>query len=164
MILTGLRGVGKTVLLNEIERLARNDGYHTVAFEAHEDKSLAILIVPYLRSLIFELNRLAGTGEKVKRSLAVLRSFIGGIKVSVGEVSFGLDIEPEQGTADSGDIEIDLPSLFVAVGVAALNYEGILTKLRQNRYNNLTKRAHLKTLERIALIPRAVYSAYGGVL
>jgi 15-cis-phytoene synthase len=49
-----------------------------------------------------------------------------------------------------------------AVGVAALNYEGILTKLRQNRYNNLTQRAHLKPLERIALIPKAVYSVYAG--
>lgn len=49
-----------------------------------------------------------------------------------------------------------------AVGVAALNYESILTKLRQNNYDNLTKRAHLKTFERIALIPRAVYSVYGG--
>jgi phytoene synthase len=49
-----------------------------------------------------------------------------------------------------------------AVGVAALNYEGILTKLRQNRYNNLTQRAHLKTFERIALIPKAVYSVYAG--
>ena len=51
-----------------------------------------------------------------------------------------------------------------AVGVAALNYEGILTKLRQNRYNNLTQRAHLKPLERIALIPKAVYSVYSSVL
>jgi 15-cis-phytoene synthase len=51
-----------------------------------------------------------------------------------------------------------------AVGVAALNYEGILTKLRQNRYNNLTQRAHLKPLERIALIPKAVYSVYGGIV
>jgi 15-cis-phytoene synthase len=50
-----------------------------------------------------------------------------------------------------------------AVGVAALNYESILTKLRQNKYDNLTKRAHLKTFERIALIPKAVYSVYGGV-
>lgn len=50
-----------------------------------------------------------------------------------------------------------------AVGVAALNYESILTKLRQNNYDNLTKRAHLKTFERIALIPKAVYSVYGGV-
>ena len=47
-----------------------------------------------------------------------------------------------------------------AVGVAALNYEGILHKLRQNRYDNLTRRAHLRTFERIALIPKAVYSVY----
>lgn len=51
-----------------------------------------------------------------------------------------------------------------AVGVAALNYEGILHKLRQNNYNNLTQRAHLKTYERIALIPKAFYSVYGSVL
>jgi hypothetical protein len=119
LILTGLRGVGKTVLLNEIERLAESSGYRTVALEAHEDKPLALLITPALRSLLFELDRMAGTGNKVKRGLAVLRSFIGGIKVSVGEVTFGLDIEPEQGSADSGDIEIDLPNLFVAIGEAA---------------------------------------------
>lgn len=47
-----------------------------------------------------------------------------------------------------------------AVGVAALNYEAILHKLRQNRYDNLTRRAHLKTLERLALIPRAVFGVY----
>ncbi|MCA9836279.1 MAG: phytoene/squalene synthase family protein [Trueperaceae bacterium] len=51
-----------------------------------------------------------------------------------------------------------------AVGVAALNYEGILHKLRQNGYNNLTERAHLKTYERIALIPKAFYSVYGSAL
>jgi hypothetical protein len=119
MILTGLRGVGKTVLLNEIERLARKNNYHTIALEAHEDKPLAVLIIPSLRSLLFELDRLAGAGNKAKRALAVLRSFIGGIKVSVGEVTFGLDIEPEHGAADSGDIEIDLPNLFVAVAEAA---------------------------------------------
>src|SRR6266550_2793544 len=51
MLLTGLRGVGKTVLLNEIERLARDAKYHTVAMEAHEDKPLGPLIAPSLRSL-----------------------------------------------------------------------------------------------------------------
>jgi 15-cis-phytoene synthase len=50
-----------------------------------------------------------------------------------------------------------------AVAVAALNYEGILYKLRQNSYDNLTKRAHLKSYERLVLIPRAVYGVYGGV-
>jgi hypothetical protein len=61
----------------------------------------------------------AGAGDKVKRGLAVLRSFVGGIKVTVGDVSFGLDIEPVKGAADSGDLEIDLPNLFVAVAEAA---------------------------------------------
>jgi phytoene synthase len=50
-----------------------------------------------------------------------------------------------------------------AVGVAALNYEGILHKLAQNRWDNLTRRAHLHSLERIALIPRAVVGAYVGI-
>jgi 15-cis-phytoene synthase len=44
----------------------------------------------------------------------------------------------------------------VAVAVAALNYEAIMQKLRQNRYDNLTRRAYLRPHERLALIPRAV--------
>jgi hypothetical protein len=119
MLLTGLRGVGKTVLLNEIERLANADGYRTLSMEAHEDKPLGPLIAPYLRTLLYDLNRMTGTGHKVKRGLAVLRSFVSALKVTVGDVSIGLDIEPEKGTADSGDLEIDLPNLFVAVAEAA---------------------------------------------
>lgn len=119
MLLTGLRGVGKTVLLNEIERMAKAAGFRTLAIEAHEDKPLGPLIAPSLRTLLYDLNRVAGAGDKVKRGLAVLRSFVGALKVTVGEVSFGLDIDPEKGTADSGDLEIDLPNLFVAVAEAA---------------------------------------------
>lgn len=119
MLLTGLRGVGKTVLLNEIERLARAEGYHTIAVEAHEDKRLGPLLAPHLRRLLFDIDRAAGAGDKVKRGLAVLRSFIGAIKLTIGEVDIGLDIEPEKGAADSGDLEIDLPNLFVAVAEAA---------------------------------------------
>src|SRR5947209_5516649 len=76
LLLTGLRGVGKTVLLNEIERLAQAEKYRTISIEAHEDKPLGPLIAPYLKSLLFELNRLAGAGDKVRRGLAVLRSFM----------------------------------------------------------------------------------------
>ncbi len=119
MILTGLRGVGKTVLLNEIERLAQNHAYQTISIEAHEGKALGPLIAPYLRTLLFDLNRIAGAGDKVKRGLAVLRSFLGGLKVTMNDVTVGLDIEPEKGAADSGDLEIDLPNLFVAIGEAA---------------------------------------------
>ena len=119
MLLTGLRGVGKTVLLNEIKRMADSDGYRTISIEAHEGKALGPLIAPYLRSLLYDLDRIAGAGDKVKRGLAVLRSFVGALKVTVGDISIGLDIDPEKGSADSGDLEIDLPNLFVAIGEAA---------------------------------------------
>lgn len=119
MLLTGLRGVGKTVLLNEIKRMADNDGYRTIFIEAHEGKALGPQIAPHLRSLLYDLDRIAGTGDKVKRGLAVLRSFIGSLSLTIGDVSIGLDIEPEKGTADSGDLEIDLPHLFIAIGEAA---------------------------------------------
>jgi hypothetical protein len=119
MLLTGLRGVGKTVLLNEIERMAKADDYRTIVVEAHEDKQLAPLLAPHLRTLLYELDRLAGAGNKVKRGLAVLSSFLSGIKVTVGDVSVGLDIDPERGAADSGDLAFDLPNLFAAVAEAA---------------------------------------------
>jgi hypothetical protein len=119
LLLTGLRGVGKTVLLNEIERKAKAAGYQTILLEAHEEKPLGELIYPALRSLLYELDRVAGAGDKVKRGLAVLRSFIGSIKLTVNDVALGLDIEPAKGTADSGDLEIDLPNLFMAIAEAA---------------------------------------------
>ena len=119
LLLTGLRGVGKTVLLNEIERMAQNAGYRTILVEAHEGKSLAVLLAPHLRRLLFDLDRIAGAGDKVRRGMAVLKSFVGAIRVTVGDIDIGLDIEPEPGAADSGDLEVDLPSLFMAVGEAA---------------------------------------------
>lgn len=119
LLLTGLRGVGKTVLLNEIDRMAQAAGYRTVFLEAHENKPLGPLLAPSLRTVLYDLDRAAGTGNKVKRALAVLRSFVGTLKVTVNDVTLGLDIEPERGSADSGDLEIDLPNLLVAVGEAA---------------------------------------------
>jgi len=119
ILLTGLRGVGKTVLLNEIDRLALGQGYRTIVVEAHERKSLAALLVPPLRRLLFDLDRIAGLGDKAKRGLAVLKGFMDGMKLSVGEIAVSLDVDAEKGAADSGDIESDLPNLFVAVAEAA---------------------------------------------
>lgn len=120
LMLTGLRGVGKTVLLNEIEQNARDLGFRTIIVEAHEEKSLAALLAPHMRTLLFELDRLAGAGNKVRQGLSILKSFIGAIRLSVGEIDLGLDITGEMGTADSGDLEVDLPILFVALGEAAV--------------------------------------------
>jgi hypothetical protein len=119
MLLTGLRGVGKTVLLNEMERLAIGRDYRTISVEAHESKPLAVLLAPHLQRLLFDLDRIAGAGAKVRRGFAVLRSFLGAFKVTMNDVTVGLDIDPERGSADSGDLEIDLPNLFVAIGEAA---------------------------------------------
>ena len=119
MLLTGLRGVGKTVLLNEIEHKARQVGFRTILIEAHEGKALGPLIAPHLWKILFELGRVTGLGNKVRRGLSVLRSFISGLKITVNDVTIGLDIEPERGVADSGDLDIDLPNLFVALAEAA---------------------------------------------
>ncbi|MGE3919819.1 MAG: AAA family ATPase [Gammaproteobacteria bacterium] len=119
LLLTGLRGVGKTVLLNELERLAAQMGYSTVLIEAREDKTIREILAPHLRTLLYQLVRLSGVGDKVRRGLAVLRSFISTIKVKVGEIEVGIDIEAEKGSADSGDLETDLTNLFIAVSEAA---------------------------------------------
>ena len=129
LLLTGLRGVGKTVLLNEIDRIARTEGCQTISIEAHEDKPLGALLAPPLRQLLFGLDRIAGTGDKARRALAVLKSFASSIKVTVGDVDIGLNIQPERGTADSGDIEVDLPSLFMAVAEAAEDRRTVVTIL-----------------------------------
>lgn len=119
MILVGLRGVGKTVLLNRIAQDARVSDCQTIMIECHERKPLAELLIPSLRSLLFDLDRMGNLSEKVRRGLSILRSFIGSIRVKVQEVEFGLDIEPERGSADSGDLEADLAHLLVAVAEAA---------------------------------------------
>ena len=119
LMLTGLRGVGKTVLLNEIERLALSEKYQTISIEAQEEKQLSATLAPHLRKLLYELDRMAGVGDKVRRGIRVLKSFISTFKVSYGEVGVSIDIDPEKGAADSGDLEVDLPLLLAAVAEAA---------------------------------------------
>lgn len=122
MILVGLRGVGKTVLLGEIYHLAEEEGYKVTLIEAHESrqkKSLAELLFPHLRRILFDLNRGELISEKAKKALRVLKSFISAFKLKTGDIEFSLDMDAETGEADSGDLEVDLASLFVAIGDAA---------------------------------------------
>src|SRR5882724_10908625 len=100
MMLVGLRGVGKTVLLNRIREQAESLGFAVVTMEATESRRLPELLTPGLRQVLFHLDALAGVNDKVKRGLRVLRSFIGALKIKAAEVEFGLDINPEKGTAD----------------------------------------------------------------
>ena len=118
-IAVGLRGVGKTVLLNRIQQMAEEAGFRTVFVEAHEQKTLPDLLLPPLRRLLLTLDRLGQLNETVKRALRVLKSFMTGVKLKYGEAELALDIDPEIGSADSGDLEADLPELFAAIGSAA---------------------------------------------
>ncbi|MFV1995952.1 MAG: ATP-binding protein [Verrucomicrobiales bacterium] len=97
LLLTGLRGVGKTVLLNEIHRSARELDYQRILVEAHEDKPLPALLAQPLRTLLFNLDRMEGTKDKVRRALAVLRGFVSSVRITYDDIPIGIDIEPEKG-------------------------------------------------------------------
>ena len=121
-ILVGLRGVGKTVLLNRIREMAHESSVEAILVEAHEEKSLPALLIPPLRKILLRLDARENISEKTKRGLRVLRSFIGKFKtrIKVGELAeIELGVDPEHGTADSGDLESDLGDLLLAVAEAA---------------------------------------------
>jgi hypothetical protein len=117
--LVGLRGVGKTVLLNKVRELASGLDYRAVLIEAHEGKPLAALLLPALRQVLISLDRMAQISQKAKRGLRVLKSFFDGLKLKYHDIEIGIDIDPESGVADSGSLEADLAEVFVAVGEAA---------------------------------------------
>lgn len=118
-LLIGLRGVGKTVLLNRIRGIAQENGYHAALIEIHENKSLAALLVPCLRQILLALDKKEKMSDQVRQGLRILKSFISGIKISINDIDVGLGITPETGIADSGDLEVDLPELLFAVAQAA---------------------------------------------
>ena len=117
IIVVGLRGVGKTVLLVRFQRQAETLGYHAALIEAHEGKRLPELVVPPLRKMLLALSLTAAAGDKGRRALRVLRSFMGSVKIKWNDIELG--IEPLAGVADNKDLEQDLADLFVAVGEAA---------------------------------------------
>jgi AAA+ ATPase superfamily predicted ATPase len=119
LLFVGLRGVGKTVLLREIRRRALDKEYAVEMMEAQEEHTIADLLVPALRRLLLELDATKKTIAAVKRGLRVLRSFLGTVKVAAGHVELTLGVDPEEGRADSGDLEADLKDLLIALGEAA---------------------------------------------
>lgn len=116
-ILLGLRGVGKTVLLNRIEGLAEDTGYLTSYIEARDDTTLATLIYPRLHQVLRKLSSVESAKAKAIAALKGLKSFAGAFKLTIGDV--GIAYEPEPGVADSGIMDEDLTDLFLLVGEAA---------------------------------------------
>ena len=119
LLMVGLRGVGKTVLLNRICRDAECRGFTTLLLEAPEDRSLPGLLAAPLHSVLVKMNRRAATGDAAKRALSALAGFVRAMKVNFGDISIGIDIEGEPGIADSGHLDFDLSDLLTAVGEAA---------------------------------------------
>ena len=118
-MLVGLRGVGKTVLLDRVREDAEAVGIHTARIEAPEGRSLPALLAPQLRQALLRLSQIEAAKDFAVRGLRALAGFASKLKVTFGDIEVGIDYEPEPGLADNGDLEHDLQALFEQVGLAA---------------------------------------------
>ena len=111
----GLRGVGKTVLLNRFDQMAQEEGLARAFIEAPESGDFEHLLAARLRSILLELDR-GKVSRAVKRALGTLKSFSFNLPEGA---SISLEIDPIAGSADSGVLADDVTDLLVAVGEAA---------------------------------------------
>jgi hypothetical protein len=116
-MMVGLRGVGKTVLLNRVAQMAEAHRLVSLMIEAPEDKPLPELLVPPLRRLLLSMDTGKGASAAVRRGLGVLAGFAKAMKIKVGDLEFG--VETHKGVADTGDLDNDLPEVLIAVAEAA---------------------------------------------
>lgn len=119
LILWGLRGVGKTVLLNQIRLDAEARGFISAKIEAPEGKSLPASLAPALRAALLRLDRLQAVKAKASDAMAALAGFVGALRLRYGDIEASIDVTGQRGLADSGDLELDLSDLISAVGEAA---------------------------------------------
>ena len=119
VLMVGLRGVGKTVLLDQMRLEAEKSGVHTIRIEAPESRSLPGLLAPQLRLALLRLSHVEAAKHLAQRGLRALAGFAKALKVKYEDLEVGLDLEPEAGLADNGDLEGDLTSLLEQVGAAA---------------------------------------------
>ncbi|MDN3566029.1 ATP-binding protein [Paeniroseomonas aquatica] len=117
IMLLGLRGTGKTVLLNEIGRQAEQQGLLVSKVESPEGESLARLIYPEMRKVMRSLSGIEAAKQITTRGLKGLQNFASIFKIEIAGVEVG--VEPELGLADTGDLQYDLPDLFTLIGKAA---------------------------------------------
>jgi GTPase SAR1 family protein len=116
-LLLGLRGVGKTVLLNKAEQIAENYGYLTSFIEAPEDRKLVDLLYPKIYQVLRKLSLSEAAKSATHSALRALRGFASAFKISMGD--FEVSVDPEPGVADSGNLEYDITEIFLKVGSAA---------------------------------------------
>jgi hypothetical protein len=119
IIMVGLRGVGKTVLLEQMRLDAEKSGIHTVRVEVPESRSVPALLAPALRLAMLRLSQIESAKAYASRALRAISGLAGALKVKYQDIEVGIDFEPEKGLADNGDLEGDLTALLVEVGLAA---------------------------------------------
>ena len=119
LLMVGLRGVGKTVLLDRMRNDAEKSGAQTLRIEAPEDRSLPAILAPELRQALLRLSRNEHARDLAERALRALAGFAKALKFKYNDIDVGFDFAPEPGLADNGDLEHDLQTLIEAVGLAA---------------------------------------------
>jgi hypothetical protein len=119
VLMVGLRGVGKTVLLDRMRDDAEGWGIQTMRIEAPESRSLPAVLLPELRLALLRLSRQEQAKDLARRGLRGLAGFVGAMKIKYADIEVGLDFDPEPGLADNGDLEHDLQDLLAAAGAAA---------------------------------------------
>lgn len=119
VLMVGLRGVGKTVLLDQMRSDAEAAGVHTVRMEAPESRSLPALLAPQLRLAMLRLSRVEKAKDLAQRALRGVAGFAKALKMKFNDIEVGIDFDPEPGLADNGDLEVDLTALLEAAGRAA---------------------------------------------
>ena len=124
--MVGLRGVGKTVLLDQLRKDAEAAGMYTMRVEAPESRSLPAILAPQLRQALLRLSRDERARDLARRALRGLAGFVNALKVKYNDIEVGLDLEPEPGLADNGDLEHDLQALLEVVGEAAARIDTVL--------------------------------------
>jgi hypothetical protein len=118
MIITGLRGVGKTVLLGAFRDVALTRRWATVEAEVTKNSDFADRMSRLARRTLLSVSPPEQWREHARRAAAALKSFSVTFKPD-GSVAAGLGVRAAPGVADSGDIADDLTDLFVALGEAA---------------------------------------------
>lgn len=117
--MVGLRGVGKTVLLDRLRDDAESSGIQTLRIEAPENRSLPAILAPQLRLALLRLSRNEQAKSLAQRALRGLAGFAKALKLKYQDIEVGFDFEPEPGLADNGDLENDLAQLLEVSGIAA---------------------------------------------
>lgn len=132
MMLTGLRGVGKTVLLVEFGRRAEALGYVHEHFEADENTDLPATLAASLRRGLLRLSAAHRRSDFLRRALGVLRAFTMHWAPGAG---FSLEVAPVPGPADSGDLAVDLAGLLREIGEAAQSHgTGVFLTIDEIQY------------------------------